>query len=63
MCVGHSFPNFESGDPALIAQISYTLAIGIASAAVYSVLEPIADATRLTLGDLNAGTGYMVREN
>lgn len=41
--------------------LSYTLAIGIASAAIYSVLEPIAKDTGLTLGDLNAGTGYMVR--
>lgn len=39
----------------------YTFAIGIASAAIYSVLEPIEKATGLTLGDLNAGTGYMVR--
>ena len=45
----------------LMVQISYTLSIGIASAAIYSVLEPIAKDTGLTLGDLNAGTGYMVR--
>ncbi|KAF2090790.1 MFS general substrate transporter [Saccharata proteae CBS 121410] len=37
----------------------YTLMVGIASAAIYSVLEPIADDTGLTLADLNAGTGYM----
>ncbi|MCJ1237189.1 hypothetical protein MMC14_005174 [Varicellaria rhodocarpa] len=37
----------------------YTLMVGIASAAIYSVLEPIAEDTGLTLGDLNAGTGYM----
>ena len=37
----------------------YTLMVGIASAAIYSVLEPISAATNLTLGDLNAGTGYM----
>jgi len=37
----------------------YTLMVGIASAAIYSVLEPISAATGLTLGDLNAGTGYM----
>ena len=37
----------------------YTLMIGIASAAIYSVLVPISDATNLTLADLNAGTGYM----
>lgn len=37
----------------------YTLMVGIASAAIYSVLEPIAGDTGLTLNDLNAGTGYM----
>ncbi|TVY71170.1 putative MFS-type transporter [Lachnellula suecica] len=37
----------------------YTLMVGIASAAIYSVLEPISDDTGLTLNDLNAGTGYM----
>lgn len=37
----------------------YTLMVGIASAAIYSVLEPISEATGLTLADLNAGTGYM----
>jgi hypothetical protein len=35
----------------------YTLMVGIASAAIYSVLEPISEATGLTIGDLNAGTG------
>ncbi|KZF24899.1 MFS transporter [Xylona heveae TC161] len=37
----------------------YTLMVGIASAAIYSVLEPISADTGLSLGDLNAGTGYM----
>jgi MFS family permease len=37
----------------------YTLMVGIASAAIYSVLVPISEATSLTLDDLNAGTGYM----
>lgn len=37
----------------------YTLMVGIASAAIYSVLIPISEDTGLTLGDLNAGTGYM----
>ena len=37
----------------------YTLMVGIASAAIYSVLEPIAKDTNLTLNNLNAGTGYM----
>jgi hypothetical protein len=40
------------------SQCMYTLMVGIASAAIYSVLEPIADDTGLTLADLNAGTGY-----
>ncbi|KAF2262505.1 MFS general substrate transporter [Lojkania enalia] len=37
----------------------YTLMVGIASAAIYSVLEPISEETGLTLDDLNQGTGYM----
>ena len=37
----------------------YTLMVGIASAAIYSVLEPISEATGLTLADLNSSTGYM----
>ncbi|KAL9082639.1 MAG: hypothetical protein Q9165_008837 [Trypethelium subeluteriae] len=41
----------------------YTLMVGIASAAIYSVLVPISQATGLTLDDLNDGTGYMVRQN
>lgn len=40
--------------------VSYTFALGIASAAIYSVLVPIEEDTSLTLNDLNAGTGYMV---
>lgn len=40
---------------------SYTFCIGVPSSAIYSVLEPIAKDTDLTLADLNAGTGYMVR--
>ncbi|KAF2725314.1 MFS general substrate transporter [Polychaeton citri CBS 116435] len=42
-----------------LCQCVYTLMVGIASAAIYSVLVPISEATGLTLGDLNAGTGYM----
>ncbi|KAF2488544.1 MFS general substrate transporter [Lophium mytilinum] len=42
-----------------ICMCVYTLMVGIASAAIYSVLEPISESTGLTLGDLNAGTGYM----
>lgn len=44
-----------------MAKNRYTFTVGIASAAIYSVLEPIEQATGLTLGDLNAGTGYMVK--
>jgi hypothetical protein len=41
------------------SQSIYTLMVGIASAAIYSVLEPISVDTGLSLADLNAGTGYM----
>ena len=37
----------------------YTLTVGIASAAIYSILEPISKSTQLTLDNLNSGTGYM----
>ncbi|KAH0073374.1 hypothetical protein KCU96_g15651, partial [Aureobasidium melanogenum] len=35
----------------------YTLMVGIASAAIYSILEPISQETSLTLNELNNGTG------
>lgn len=38
---------------------AYVLTVGIASAAIYSVLDPISDDLGLSLDDLNAGTGYM----
>ena len=44
----------------LTLSISYNFTIGLTSAAIYSILEPIAESTGLTLGELNAGTGYMV---
>ncbi|GBE86769.1 hypothetical protein SCP_1000110 [Sparassis crispa] len=37
----------------------YTTAIGIATAALYSILQPISDDTGIPLSTLNAGTGYM----
>ncbi|KAL1899572.1 hypothetical protein Sste5346_002974 [Sporothrix stenoceras] len=37
----------------------YAMTICISSAAIYSVLEPISDATNLSVDQLNAGTGYM----
>ena len=46
--------------PSVNGSISYTFAVGTAASAIYSVLEPIEKDTGLTLGDLNAGTGYMV---
>ena len=49
--------------PSVNGSTSYPFAIGTTSAAIYSVLEPIEKETSLTLGDLNAGTGYMVRES
>lgn len=42
-----------------VANGVYNLTIGISSAAVYSVLEPISRDTGLTVAQLNAGTGYM----
>ena len=42
-----------------LCMCAYTLTVGIASAAIYSVLEPISHSTELTLNDLNSGTGYM----
>lgn len=38
---------------------AYVLTVGIASAAIYSVFDPISADLGLSLGDLNAGTGYM----
>lgn len=35
------------------------MAVGIASAAIYSVITPISEATSLTVDELNTGTGYM----
>lgn len=35
------------------------MAVGIASAAIYSILTPISEATSLSVDDLNTGTGYM----
>lgn len=37
----------------------YTLMVGIASAAIYSVLVPISQETGLTLSDINQGTGFV----
>jgi hypothetical protein len=42
------------------SQSMYTLMVGIASAAIYSVLEPISADTGLTLAELNAGTGFVL---
>ena len=46
---------------ALICMVFYVVAVGVSSAAIYSVLESISSNSRLTLDDLNQGTGYMVR--
>ena len=37
----------------------YTLMVGIASAAIYSVLVPISEDTGISVKTLNEGTGYM----
>lgn len=67
------YPSSDPNDPlnwtinrkrmATASLCMYTLMVGIASAAIYSVLTPISDATGLTLGDLNDGTGYMFLVN
>ncbi|CAK7202014.1 hypothetical protein SEUCBS139899_004732 [Sporothrix eucalyptigena] len=36
----------------------YVLFVGMASSVVYSVLVPLSEATGLSVGDLNSGTGY-----
>jgi hypothetical protein len=43
----------------IVDSYRYCLSVGIASAAIYSILVPISVATGLTVGDLNTGTGYM----
>ena len=60
LCVSQIVTN--ASKKSLTEFFSYTFAIGIASAAIYSFLEPIEKSTGLTLGDLNAGTGYMVED-
>lgn len=37
----------------------YVWFIGIANSVVYSVLVPLSESTGLSVGDLNAGTGYL----
>jgi len=37
----------------------YTLIVGMAGYVVYSALVPLSDATGLSVGDLNAETGYL----
>ena len=39
--------------------IVYTLINGIANSVVYSVLVPLSESLDITVGDLNAGTGYL----
>lgn len=43
----------------LICMCVYVWFNGIANSVVYSVLVPLSDATGLTVGDINAGTGYL----
>lgn len=40
--------------------VAYMMAVGVSSAAIYSVLGNIQEHSTLTLSDLNQGTGYMV---
>lgn len=43
----------------MFCMVLYTFAIGVPSAAIYSVLAPVSANTGLSLGTLNEGTGYM----
>jgi MFS family permease len=43
----------------LFCMVVYTYAVGIPSAAIYSILPNISEANGITLAQLNAGTGYM----
>ena len=63
VCVALPFPHSRCRDQVTIGliQTRYTFCISVGSAAIYSVLVPIAKDTGLTLGDLNAGTGYKVQ--
>ena len=56
--IGNVKISFLDADSSTTSWIGYTLMVGIASAAIYSVLVPISKDTGLTLADLNAGTGY-----
>ncbi|KIW36495.1 uncharacterized protein PV06_11262 [Exophiala oligosperma] len=38
---------------------TYVLVTGICSSALYSTLDPLSEATGISIADLNAGTGYM----
>jgi hypothetical protein len=63
------FPSLDPDDPlnwspsrkalSTVCMCVYTLMVGIASAAIYSVLVPISKETGLTLNDLNQGTGFV----
>ncbi|KAK5712154.1 hypothetical protein LTR17_018109 [Elasticomyces elasticus] len=44
---------------ALVCMCVYVWFTGIANSVVYSVLVPLSEALDLTVGDLNAGTGYL----
>ena len=43
----------------MFCMVVYCFAVGVPSAAIYSVLTPISEQTGLTLATLNQGTGYM----
>ncbi|KAH0832878.1 major facilitator superfamily domain-containing protein [Lanmaoa asiatica] len=44
----------------MVCLMIYTSAIGIATAILYSILQPIANDTGIPLSTLNAGTGYIL---
>ncbi|KAL1404973.1 hypothetical protein Q8F55_008586 [Vanrija albida] len=65
----HPTPSADANDPlnwstarkqiAFAMLMVYCITAGFAACSIYSVLVPLSDATGISLGDLNAGTGYM----
>lgn len=65
----HPTPSCHPDDPlnwshrrkllSMLCMVTYTVAVAVPSASIYSVLTPISHSTGLPLATLNQGTGYM----
>lgn len=65
----HPTPSCHPDDPlnwskrrkllSMFCMVTYTVAVAVPSASIYSVLQPISHSTGLPLATLNQGTGYM----